>query len=133
MTVISFSITSNTTMWWPAGKNWLAPQGDSQRLKHWKVTISLFGKEPLLLLSSWHRRLSWLGTHLGSVFSSRQGSDVSSILIITIRASCASTVWCVVLEIKLLNLIISVSKVSFYHFPESFPSHQACCWEKAAC
>lgn len=130
MTVISFSINSNTTMWWPVGKNWLAPQGDSQRLKHWKVTVSLFGK--LLLLSSWHRRLSWLGTHLGSVFSSRQGSDVSSILIITIRASCASTVWCVVLEIKLLNIIISVSKVSFYHFPESFPSHQACCWEKAA-
>lgn len=111
--LVAASINSNGTMWRPGAKaGW--PPGTQPKAEPWEVTLLLFGKWPLPALSSWHRRLNRLSTHLGSVFSSGQESDLFSIPIITIRAHDSITVWSLCLEIKLFILIISVSKASFF-------------------
>lgn len=84
------------------------PTGRQPKAEFWLVCVLLFGKWPLVALSSWHSRLHQLDTHLGSVFCSGLESDFSSIPIIAIRPPYSSPVWSWCLEIKLFILNISL-------------------------
>lgn len=106
-------------------KNWLAPEGESQRMN--------LGEWPYPFLGNYHYWHCLVGTE-GSVGWALtwdwhfllERDLIFHPFIITIRAPDSSTTWCLQLKIKLLFLIIAAPKASFHSYSEShfhFVSH----------